>query len=174
MKKLFTLDSKNYDKNIEIRHRPSARGIIIRDGKVAMVHSKMYDYYKFPGGGIEQDESPVNAMIREVQEESGLVVIPDSIVEFGNVHRRSRTENGGLFIQDNFYFICSCEEKISKTNLDIYESDEGFILEFVEPYIAITKNRNCPYEKKMPLMLEREARVLELLMEQGYFGTCNA
>lgn len=174
MKKLFTLDSKNYDKNIEIRHRPSARGIIIRDGKVAMVHSKMYDYYKFPGGGIEPDESPVNAMIREVQEESGLVVIPDSIVEFGNVHRRSRTENGGLFIQDNFYFICSCEEKISKTNLDIYESDEGFILEFVEPYIAITKNRNCPYEKKMPLMLEREARVLELLIEQGYFGTCNA
>ena len=167
MKILFTLDSKDYDESIEVICRPSARGIIVRDGKVAMVHSAMYDYYKFPGGGIEEGESPLEAMIREVKEESGLEVIPESIREFGNVHRRSRTAKGGLFIQDNFYFICASENDVGNTNLDDYENEEGFALEFVAPEIAIERNRHCPYESKMPLMLEREARVLELLIERG-------
>ena len=34
-----------------------------------MIHSIKYDYYKFPGGGIENDEDPVEAMIRETREE---------------------------------------------------------------------------------------------------------
>ena len=167
MKILFTLDSKDYDESIEVICRPSARGIIVRDGKVAMVHSAMYDYYKFPGGGIEEGESPLEAMIREVKEESGLEVIPESIRKFGNVHRKSRTAKGGLFIQDNFYFICASENDVGNTNLDDYENEEGFALEFVAPEIAIERNRHCPYESKMPLMLEREARVLELLIERG-------
>ena len=167
MEILFQLDSKVYDENIEVVYRPSARGIIVKDGKVAMVHSAMYDYYKFPGGGIEDGEKPIEAMIREVKEESGLEVIPESIREFGNVHRRSRTAKGGLFIQDNFYFICASENDVGNTNLDDYENEEGFALEFVAPEIAIERNRHCPYESKMPLMLEREARVLELLIERG-------
>ena len=167
MKILFTLDSKDYDESIEVICRPSARGIIVRDGKVAMVHSAMYDYYKFPGGGIEDGEKPIEAMIREVKEESGLEVIPESIRKFGNVHRKSRTAKGGLFIQDNFYFICASENDVGNTNLDDYENEEGFALEFVTPEVAIERNRHCPYESKMPLMLEREARVLELLIERG-------
>ncbi len=166
MEILFTLDSGVYDESIEVVYRPSARGIVIRDGKVAMIHSKKYDYYKFPGGGIEEGESPVQAMIREVKEESGLTVIPESIREFGNVHRRSKTKLGGLFVQDNYYFVCSCKEKIGETNLDDYESEEGFTLEFVRPEAAIEKNRNGDYDL-MPMMLEREARVLELLISEG-------
>ena len=167
MEILFTLDSKDYDESIEVICRPSARGIIIKDGKVAMIHSTMYDYYKFPGGGIEAGESPVQAMIREVKEESGLTVIPESIRELGNVHRRSRTPRGGLFSQDNFYFVCSCKESVGKTNLDDYESEEGFTLEFVNPEYAIEKNRSCNYEHKMPLMLKREIGVLLMLIEKG-------
>ena len=170
MEILFTLDSKDYDESIEVICRPSARGIIIKDGKVAMIHSAMYDYYKFPGGGIEEGESPVQAMIREVKEESGLTVIPESIRELGNVRRRSKTQRGGLFTQDNFYFVCSCKENVGETNLDDYESEEGFTLEFIKPEEAIKKNQNCNYEDKMPLMLKREARVLELLIEKGYFN----
>lgn len=169
MEILFTLDSGVYDESIEVVYRPSARGIIIKDGKVAMIHSALYDYYKFPGGGIEETESPAEAMVREVKEESGLSVIPESIRELGNVHRRSRTALGGLFIQDNYYFVCSCKESIGETNLDDYESEEGFTLEFVSPEDAIKRNRSCPHMDKMPLMLEREARVLLMLIERGYF-----
>ena len=47
MRLLFEIDTKDYDPNGKPFVRPSVRGIIIRDGKVAMVHSLKYDYYKF-------------------------------------------------------------------------------------------------------------------------------
>ena len=169
MKILLTMDSKDYDASIEVHHRPSARGVVIKNRRVAMLHSGTHDFYKFPGGGIEEEESPVEAMIREVKEESGLTVIPESVREFGNVHRRSCTEKGGLFVQDNFYYICSAEDRVENTNLDDYELLENFTLEFVEPRVAIETNRNCPNKSKFPIMLEREARVLEMLMDEGYF-----
>ena len=168
MELLFTLDNKNYDPDIEIVSRPSARGIVIRDGKIGMIHSQKYDYYKFPGGGIEDGEDPRDAMIREVREEAGLIVIEESIKEFGNVHRRSITERGGIFLQDNFYYLCSCEEDIQEQILDDYEAKERFTLEFVSAELAIEKNRKCTQRSENPNMLEREARILELLVSGGY------
>lgn len=76
MRLLFEMDRKDYDPSGSRFERPSVRGIIVRDGKVAMVHSKKFDYYKFPGGGIEPGEEQEATLIREVKEESGLVVIP--------------------------------------------------------------------------------------------------
>ena len=53
MRLLFEMDQKDYDPTGRAFIRPSVRGILLLDGKVAMVHSLKFDYYKFPGGGIE-------------------------------------------------------------------------------------------------------------------------
>ena len=59
-----------------------------------MVYSQKYDYYKFPGGGIETGEGHNTALIREVLEETGLKIIPDSIKEYGYVlHIQKSTYN---------------------------------------------------------------------------------
>ena len=76
MKRLFTLDLQNYDLEWPRFIRPSVRGIIMKNGKIALVHTGKFDYYRFPGGGIETGETKEEALIREVKEESGLVVIP--------------------------------------------------------------------------------------------------
>ena len=78
MRQLFDLDKKDYDPNAPRFVRPSVRGIIIHNGLVAMVHSLKYNYYKFPGGGIEGNESHLSTLLREVLEETGLHVIPSS------------------------------------------------------------------------------------------------
>ena len=70
MKLLFEIDKKNYDNDGKAFIRPSARAIIIKDNKIYMVHSLVYDYYKFPGGGIEKQESNIDALIRETAEET--------------------------------------------------------------------------------------------------------
>ena len=72
MRMLFEIDTKDYDINGTSFSRPSSRGIIIKNGKVAMVHSLKYEYYKFPGGGIEVQEDKVTALIREVMEETNI------------------------------------------------------------------------------------------------------
>lgn len=167
MRLLFEMDAKDYDPDGKVFSRPSARGIIIRDGKVAMVHSLKYDYYKFPGGGIEKGESPEQTLQREVAEEAGLQVIPQSIREYGLVHRVQKGEKGDVFVQDNYYFLCDAEAEIHLQHLDDYESEEGFTLEFVDPACAVHRNRYVDHGTKDQIMLEREAKVLEVLMEEG-------
>jgi len=92
MRLLFEMDKKDYSACTHTFTRNSARSIIIRSGKVAMVHSLKYDYYKFPGGGIEEQENPIDAMIRETQEEAGLRVIPGTVKEYGIVHRIQKSD----------------------------------------------------------------------------------
>ena len=171
MRLLFELDTKDYDLSGTAFIRHSARCIHIKNGLAAMVHSVKYDYYKFPGGGIERDESREHAMIRETREEAGLVVIPESVREYGYVHRiqKSSYDDADYFVQDNYYYLCDVEEDIQSQNLDGYEADEKFTLEYVEPDRAIFVNRHVDHGPKDQIMLEREARVLELLKEEGYF-----
>ena len=160
MRTLFEIDTKDYDPKGPAFVRPSVRGIILRDGKVAMVHSLKYDYYKFPGGGIEAGETRPQALIREVLEESGLQVRPESIREYGLVHR----------VQDNYYYLCDVQPEVQSQHLDDYEAEEHFTLEFVAPETAIQTNRLPDHGPKDQNMLEREAKVLEILMREGYFG----
>ncbi|KAL7785571.1 tyrosine phosphatase family domain-containing protein [Trichoderma ceciliae] len=55
--------------------RKSARVVALRpSGEVAIIHVKVGNYYKLPGGGIEADESHSDAALREVKEETGAVV----------------------------------------------------------------------------------------------------
>ena len=169
MRMLFEIDKKDYDLCGSVCSRPSATGIIIKDGKVAMVHSKKNGYYKFPGGGIEAGECREDALIREVSEETGLCVIPNSIREYGQVHRIQKGRKEDVFIQDNYYFLCDVEEKTEQQNLDEYEAEEGFTLQFVNPQLAIDTNRRGISDEIFQVMMEREARVLELLMNEGYF-----
>ena len=170
MRLLFEIDTKDYDPNGKAFVRPSVRGIIIRDGKAAMVHSLKYDYYKFPGGGIEAGESLEQALLREVAEESGLQVTAQSIREYGLVHRIQKGDKEDIFIQDNFYFLCDVEPEVQPQHLDDYEAEERFTLEFVDPSHAIRINRYVDHGPKDQIMLEREARVLDLLMQEDDFG----
>ena len=169
MRLLLEIDKKDYGGCTRTFTRDSARSIIFRNGKIAMIHSQKYDYYKFPGGGIESGENPIEAMIRETQEEAGLTVIPESIQEYGYVHRiqKSDRDPSECFVQDNYYYVCDAVEGLASQNLDAYEKAESYQLEYVDPAFAIEKNRkvkDSPYNR---MMFEREARVLEMLLSEG-------
>lgn len=170
MRLLFNMDANDYDKNGRAFVRHSARCITIQNGRVAMVHSLKYDYYKFPGGGIEQNETKIQALIRETEEEAGLVIVPESIREFGYVHRVEKSDHmdADYFVQDNFYYLCEVQKAKTSQKLDDYEADEHFTLEWVEPDKAIVVNRTVDHGPKEQNMLEREARVLEILKAEGY------
>lgn len=172
MRLLFNIDKKDYYDCTSKYIRNSARAIIIKDNKVAMVHSLKYDFYKFPGGGIEENETNIEALIRETAEEAGLEIIKESIKEYGCVHRilKSDKDSSVCFVQDNFYYLCDVSDKRVEVNLDEHEIDEKYVLEFVDPKIVIEKNfsvKNPPYEKSM---FEREAMVIEFLIKEGYLN----
>ena len=97
MRLLFSMDLQDYDDCDHRFVRNSARSVILQGGKISMIHSLQYDYYKFPGGGIEDGEDPVEAMIRETREEAGLVVVPASVRPYGYVHRAQRSDREKKF-----------------------------------------------------------------------------
>ena len=169
MRLLFNMDKKDYADCTHLFSRNSARSIVVRNGKIAMIHSHKYHYYKFPGGGIEKGEDPIGAMIRETREEAGLIVIPETVREYGYVHRiqKSDRDSAECFVQDNFYYFCDVLEELSSQNLDDYEAEESYQLVFVDPETAIKANRSVKESPYNPMMFEREARVLEMLLSEG-------
>lgn len=169
MRLLFEMDMHDWAQCTHTFSRPSARSIVIRKQKVAMIYSQKYGYYKFPGGGIEGDESPMDAMIRETREEAGLTIRSESVREYGFVHRIQRSDRDitECFVQDNYYYLCEVEETVMAQDLDDYEASEGFSLQFVDAATAIAKNRNVGKTFYEPMMLKREARVLEMLVAEG-------
>lgn len=57
--------------------RIRAGAVLVENGKVALIerHRAGRHYYVFPGGGVDPGESPEQAAVREMEEETGLHVI---------------------------------------------------------------------------------------------------
>ena len=169
MKRLFEIDLHDYTEDeCTVFRRPSARGIIIKDGKIALVYSKAENYYKFPGGGIKDDEDKRTALIREVREETGLIVVPETIKEFGSVIRRQKSNYSlnTIFEQENYYYICETEIEVKNQKLDDYEKEAGFILRLVNIDDAIKTNEEYNSTDQFnEIMIKRDLKVLKLVKD---------
>lgn len=120
-----TIDLQNYAADAPVFRRTAVRGIICRDGKYLLIHSK-YGDYKFPGGGMEQGESLTDTLIREVREETGYAVVPESIHEFLLVHEQRKGERDDLLLMDSYYYCCDVSETAGQRNLDAYEQEYDY------------------------------------------------
>ncbi|MCX6155157.1 MAG: NUDIX domain-containing protein [Candidatus Kapabacteria bacterium] len=81
------------------------RAVIINDSQLIMVEhvEKGHGaFYIFPGGGLEDQESIFDATVREVAEETNLVVIPEAIIY---IRETRMGENMGV----EFYVKCRLE-----------------------------------------------------------------
>jgi 8-oxo-dGTP pyrophosphatase MutT (NUDIX family) len=168
MRLLFEIDFKDYNPSWKIVTRPSARAIIIKDNKVYMIHSMKYDYYEFPGGGIEKGESIIDCLVRETKEEAGLIIKNESIEEFGYVHRihKDKYDNELTFVQDNYYYLCDVEDIMINQSLSEREKEDGFILELVDFNTVFNVNKNNDHGPVFsPLIIERDTKVLEMAIE---------
>ena len=172
MERLFEIDLKDYKKTDEIFRRPSARAIILQGDKIALVYSKKEKYYKFPGGGIHNDEDKVEALIREVREEVGMLVIPESIREFGSVLRRQKSDESEntIFEQENYYYFCDVENQLASQELDEYEKEAEFVLRVVDLKVAIQANDEYQSDNFFDeIMIKRELRVLQMIQQKMNF-----
>ena len=170
MERLFVVDLKDYDESWERSARPTVRAIVQCGDKLAMVHNETYDYYEFPGGGIEEQESYHDALIREVKEELGLDIIPETIEEYGSTlrlhssHKYERT----IFEQETFFYKCRAYDTIGSQSLTEKEAAEGFLLAFVSPEDALQQNRFGDHkEENGGAWIEVQSKLLELLVKEN-------
>ena len=80
--------------------RLTARAILRHGDQFAMMYAKKFDLYSLPGGGVEDGEDILDALKREVMEETGCSC--DSIQELGYVEEnRAHCD----YTQVSYYYI---------------------------------------------------------------------
>lgn len=141
MKILATFDAKDYLDTVEVYEKYSVRGIIIRDGKLAMQCSRNGEY-KIPGGGLEQGEDYEEALIREVREETGLHVVAGQIVELGEIVelRRDIFDMSKKYVCHSLFYYCKVGEKQDELQLTPSEIAKGYELKWATPKEIYQKN----------------------------------
>ena len=135
-----------------------------------MIKSDKYGEYKFPGGGIDANETHIDTVIRETKEEAGLHIIPGSIREYGKTLMIQRSFNQDkIFEQESFYYLCEVEtDNYSSQKLDKgYETEYGYKLVYATLDEAITANEKLLNMPEIP-WVKRDLTVLYELRERGY------
>lgn len=165
MKRIGALDAKDYRPDWPVFRRDAVRAILLRGDRIALVYSEVEHYYKFPGGGVIGGESHLEALLREVREETGLRVRPETVREYGMVceKRRSSISPETTFEQWSYYYTAEVEEETAAQDLDDYEAELGYHLVWTAPQSAYEANLDRAADPKYD-MLRREAYVLGLLL----------
>lgn len=162
MKLLLTLDEKDYTDDMPVFEKKSIRAIIEKDGKYSMQLSRKGEY-KIPGGGVEENETFTETLIREVEEEVGLIVKPETIEPIGEIleMREDKMCKGQKYVCHSYFYKCEVEEKEIPTRMTASEIEKGFKPVWEKLSRIVSKNDELIKEK----WLKRDTEFLRLLLE---------
>lgn len=103
--------------------RKSTRVVAFKpSGEVAIIYVKVGNYYKLPGGGIEADESPAEAALLEVKEETGAVVALRSTEFFATTEEFRFHQH-----QTSYCYLADVVDDTGKPCLTEEELSDGFV-----------------------------------------------
>lgn len=152
----------------KIDRREAARAVVIRDRTLLLVYSPINGDYKFPGGGIGENETPEDALRREVAEECGMNLTRilhaiGCIVEYA-VPMKAAFD---VFKMTSSYFLCEVDSTIAAQHLEPYEEELGFQPAWVDIDTAIQTNKAIlgAETKRPPAWTAREVFMLEYIKE---------
>ena len=164
VKVLCVLDETGYTKEMPVVYAVTVRAVIEREGRYAMQLSGRGEY-KIPGGGVEQGEDLMTALEREVLEETGLIVIPETVSEIGEIieYRPDKFSPQDKFERHTFYYRCQVREEQHELQLTPSELDKEFQFVWEKPEIIYEHNRELcksPYQIRdtifMKMLLDGE------------------
>jgi ADP-ribose pyrophosphatase YjhB (NUDIX family) len=158
METLITIGEK--DNSIDYVENRAVRAVVFDDiGRVALLNVKEKNYYLLPGGGIEEGETPKQALKRETKEETGAIVtILDTIGE--TVEYRNFLDPKE--IKHNVCFFCAESGNRQKPKFTKKETEMCCELVWVEMNRAIELvEKSEPITKKGESAVKRDLFILK-------------
>lgn len=116
------------------------------------------DYVKFPGGKIELGESPVDAAIRETEEETGVVLEKDELISLGD---EVRDVNGHVI---HFFVAVIYAEHFVYTLKRIGDDGEIVVLTMYDRFLDVDFLRGPASRENPPLFFDHR-KLAEILKE---------
>ncbi len=111
------VDASNY------KIREAARAVLLDEsGQVYLLYVGKHGYHKLPGGGIDEGETIIQALERELMEEVGCRA--EIIAELGSVLEYRRYDDGGLKQTSYCYLAKQVGEQV-EASLESGEIEEG-------------------------------------------------
>ncbi len=163
--KELTIDLHDYIEGGSVFKRTAVRGVICREGKYLMIHSK-YGDHKFPGGGMEKGESLMETLFREVKEETGYQTDLHSVTEGILVHEKRKGDPDDLMEMDSYYYFCNVNELAGERDLDDYEAEYDYRVVWLSLEEAIARNEAVENSENIP-WIARETMVMKEILQMG-------
>ena len=158
----------NFDNSKTIL-RNAVRAVIMNGNKILMVRLGKTNEYKFPGGGIKENETVEETLTREVLEEVGCNVTKieekmGTMIEYGIAEE----DENAIFKMISEYYSVRIDKNQFDQKLDKYEEELEFIPCWTEIEKAYKTNKAIidKGDASTP-WIRRETRVLEILYNQA-------
>lgn len=169
---MYLCEKEIFNENGKILRKSSHRAIIFKEDKLLMAYVGKYHDYRFPGGKLDPGESIESGLAREVLEETGATVtsiLPYANIVTRNIERFKRDYD--FFELDTYYYICEIEDELTSLTLDENEINDQFDIAWISVEDALEANKKIMKSDCVPLVIERETRMLEILKD--YIITTN-
>lgn len=166
MRTLIVLDDRNYAPEMEEIVRIAVRGIIFIGGKLLMIEDAK-GFLKLPGGGAEDGESDIDTLVREVREETGYTVRPETARAFGMIEEK-RLSSYEPMIWHHFsrIYFCEVDEVQGMCAYTANEQRFGFHCVLIAPEEAMARDLKILQEDPRRSWARRECETLRILLAE--------
>jgi len=155
------------DESKKLIKRDAVRAISFRDNKILMLSSERGDY-KLPGGGIEHGETGIQALHREIKEETGYSN-SDVLMKIGCYLERKidKYNSECIFEMNSDYYLCVINGEAD--SLALTSSEEALGMKPIWIDIDDVIDANDEFFRKnqtSDLWTSRELKVLKILRDE--------
>ena len=148
--------------------RKATRAIVVNGNNILLLYTKRYHDYTLPGGGIDEGESNIEGLIRELKEETGAHNV-QNVVEFGLYEEFRPWHKDGFDIMhmQSYCYTCSIDDELLTPELEAHELSNGMHPIWINIYEAIKHNEETIAKSdKKGLSIERETFLLKLIVSE--------
>ena len=148
--------------------RKAARAIVLQHDNILLLYTERYQDYSLPGGGIDEGESQVDGLVRELREETG-AQNPRNFRFFGvyEEYRPWYKNDFDMVHMLSYCYQCDIDKTLLAPQLESYEKSNGMRPVWMNIFDAIAHNESTiAASDKKGLSIERETFLLKKIAEE--------